>query len=366
MGEHVIEPPYGQNNMAAYRLAQRRKYYPYGGEAVDRMSPAEAERRAAQLGLSSAAAMNKSAEALKLIYDVNESQHNRAVKAKLIEIGNFAGLDLRDLAFVEVLLGTPSAYTFRDPNDGSMAIGMDPGYWHMILLSYLLARMGKQHNDEFWFMGVEYKATQYFYMGQDNGGSELIDYANEIIARSGPGVREMTENFVGAAISMILAHEVGHIALGHVGEGERFRLYPGSSDKTEASIFQDKRKELEADAWAAECLLGMAGNNFKEKTLAVTVPVLLFWLRAVPPLFLQPSTELGRSETNHYPSNSTRARALQHIAADHAIEVRPSNAMVHFVELSAWVSNIVGRWTADPAKQNRRFKKWYERNVGTL
>jgi hypothetical protein len=366
MGEPVIEPPYGQGNMAAYRLAQRRKHFPYGGAVVDRMSPAEVERRAAQLGLSSAAELKKSAAALKLVYDLLESRHYAEVKAKLIEIGKFAGLDLHDLAFVEVLLGSPSAYVFRDPNDGSIAIGMDPGYWHMITLSYLVALMGKQVNDDFWFLGLEFQATQYFYMGQDSGGSELIDYANEIVARSDPGVREMAQNFVGTAIWMILAHEVGHIVLGHVGEGERFRLYPGSADKTEASIFQGQQKELEADAWAAECLLAMAGNNFKEQTLAVTVPALLFWLRAVPPLFIQPSTELARSEAKHYPSNVTRALALQRIAASHAKDVRPSNAMVHFVELAGWVRYIVDRWNADPAGQKRLFEEWHERNAGTL
>jgi hypothetical protein len=118
MGEPVLEPPHGQSNMAAYRLAQRRKHFPYGGAVVDRMSPAEVERRAAQLGLSSAAALKKSAAALKLVSELLESQHYSQVKAKLTEIGKFAGLDLSDIAFVEVLLGSPSAVLLRRADAG--------------------------------------------------------------------------------------------------------------------------------------------------------------------------------------------------------------------------------------------------------
>lgn len=361
MSEPVLEPPHGPQHMAAYQLAQHRKHFPYGSSGFDRMSATEAQKRAAQLGLSSEAA-------LRFVLDELESRHYQQVRTRLMEIGAFAGLDLSDIGYVEILLGTPTALTFRDDNDGSLAIGIDPGFWHMILLSYLLARMANQVDDHFWFLALEFKVSQFFYVGQDTGGAQIIEYANDIVAKSDPGVREMAEAYVGAALSMILAHEVGHIALGHfgAGEGEKFRLDPESDHQNEASIFRDQAKELKADEWAAECLLALAGDNFKEQTLAVTVPALMFWLLAIPPLFIRPPTEIARAVARHHPSNARRALALQSLAGSHANNVRPSNAMKHFVDLAHWVQDIVERWNADPAEQNRQLIEWHERSNDTF
>lgn len=71
------------------------------GVAVDHMSSAEAEQRAAQLCLSYTAA-------LKLVYEQLESRHYSQVRAKLTETGRYTGLNIcMTLVYVEVSGASP-------------------------------------------------------------------------------------------------------------------------------------------------------------------------------------------------------------------------------------------------------------------
>jgi hypothetical protein len=357
MSGPVLEPPFGPQNLAAYKLAQDRRHFPYGTDAVSRMPAAKREELIAQLGLSSGAA-------LELVFDLMEQRHYAEVRAKIMEIGRYAGLDLSDIGYLEILLGAPNVQIVRDPNDGSLALGIDPGVWHRTALSYVLASMGRQVGDFSWYLALEYLAWQYFELGQDNGGAEIIEHAVAVLAKSDPGVQSMAADVLGTAISMMLAHEVGHLALGHrkAAGDESVRLDSGSAQRIEATIYRDHSKEMTADVWAANALLAMAGNDFKQRTLAVTVPALMFWLRAVPALITHRPTEVGREQAKHHPADAKRAASLELLAATHiGTDVAPSNAMATLLDLTKWVRQGVRRWETDRAGQTREFNAWCAR-----
>jgi hypothetical protein len=100
-----------------------------------------------------------------------------------------------------------------------------------------------------------------------------------------------------------------------------------------------KELEREADTWAAEALFGQAGKNFKQQTLALSVPALCFCLSALKSEMCAPAANtIARATAESHPAEMARAQQVHSLARSHANEVAGSDAMKHYVELGFWVN----------------------------
>ncbi|HEY1376951.1 MAG TPA: hypothetical protein VGF55_09160 [Gemmataceae bacterium] len=320
-------------SLAAMNLLQYRERYPYDGAALRSMSESEAARQAERLKLPSAGAAA-------LVADHLEQQMLDFERELVRDLGSSAGQDLSDVALLHVLIDSPNAFTLFDQHDRSYAIGLDPGFWHAICFLYWDAALGQRVNDPRWFLVLATKTVGWFWVGSSKDWTEDADVQVKTILQTAPDLWSFGRDLVNTAISFSVAHEVGHIVLGHL-EGPHAGSVRLSEEgpASRASAMESMEQERAADAWAAEALFRWAGDDFKKQTLVLSVPALCFCLSALKSQMTAPATNaIARATANSHPSDMDRAQRLHTLAGSHANEVAGSNAMKHFVELGYWVN----------------------------
>jgi hypothetical protein len=306
---------------------------PYDGAALRRLPESKAAREAERLGVSSL-------DAAVLAHDLLHRQMLDWERSLVTALGSAAGRDLSDVDVTHVFIDSPNAVTLFDPNDRSYAIGIDPGYWHAIAFLYLDAALGQRVNDPRWFLLLATKTVQWIWIGSETDWTQDLDNTVRRIQETAPDLWGLARDVVNTAIAFTIAHEVGHIVLDHL-EGPHatdLRL-TDRRPASRASAMDSKDQELEADAWAADALFEWAGDDFKKRTLMVSVPALCFCLTALASEMRAPATNaIARATADTHPSGMTRAQALHTRARARASEVEPSGALKHFVELGFWVN----------------------------
>jgi hypothetical protein len=320
-------------SLAAMNLVQYRERYPYGGAALRRMSESKAAREAKRRKVSSVGAAALAADLVER--DLLDFER------KLVrDLGLSAGQDLSDVDVLHIFIDSPNAITLFDPNDRSYAIGVDPGFWHAICFLYWDAALGQRVNDPRWFLILATKTVGWFWVGTSKDWTEDLDAQVEVVQETTPDLWSFGRELVNTAICFTIAHEVGHIVLGHL-EGP----HAGSLCLTEngpasrTSAMDSKDQELAADTWAAEALFRWAGDDFKKQTLVLSVPALCFCLSALKSEMTVPATNaIARATANSHPPDMVRAQQVHTLARSHATEVASSNALKHFVELGFWVN----------------------------
>jgi hypothetical protein len=320
-------------NAAADSLREYRDRYPYDGAGL-RSAPASfGDEEAARLGVSSA-------EAAALVADVVEDRLHANELSLIASLGEYAKQDLSAVAVEHVLIESPNAITVYDPGDDSYAIGLDPAIWHLSALLYLEAGIAQRVDDPKLFLVMASKTVGWFFTGAGQQSwtqdvDDLIEFAN----RATPDLWSLASHVVRTYMNFTVAHEVGHIVLGHL-EGAnvgKVSLTDGRQCRASALKLQDE--EYEADDWAAEALFAVAGTDFTEQTLALTAPALSFSLTALESVLHQPATnEIATAIADSHPPAHERAGRQHERARRHAGEVPGSNAMKHFVELGVWVA----------------------------
>lgn len=322
--------------LAQVNLAQYREGYPYGAAAFGNLSTDVAAQEAARLGVGS----RQAAAFLAHLVDASMIEAERAFVAQLAE---YSGRDLSSVAVDHLYVPSPTAITFYDPNDDSFAIGFDPGMWQAICLLYLDAALGQAADSPQLFLVYATKTVGWFWVGTGNADAAAtdIDFVVEFTQDAAPHLWGFAQDIVETSISFTIAHEVAHIVLDHLASPHAHTVQVGSHSDRKAVVSAMDSYGLEhaADAWAAETLLTLAKDDFKRQTLAVSVPALSFALQAVASAMTEPaSEELARLIGDTHPPHAERARRLATLAATHAGDVAPSNAMKHLVGLGAWVS----------------------------
>lgn len=320
--------------LAAMNLMQHRERYPYGGAALRRMSASNAAREAERRKLPSVGAAALEAEQLE--------RYMLEFERRLVrELGLSAGRDLSDVDVLHIFIDSPNAITLFDPNDRSYAIGVDPGFWHAISFLYWDAALGQRVNDPRWFLILATKTVGWFWTGSSKDWTDDLDTLLEMVRKATPDLWSLGRDLVNTAIAFTIAHEVGHIVLGHLEGSQAGSLSltePGRASR--ASAMDSKELELAADAWAAEALFRWAGDDFKQRTLVLSVPALCFCLSALKSEMTEPATNaIARATADSHPSDMVRAQRVHTLARSHATEVAPSNALKHFVELGVWVND---------------------------
>jgi hypothetical protein len=332
-------------SLAAMNLAQYRDRYPYDGAALLRMPANQAAQQAERLAVSSVGAAALAAD----LVEQNMLDFEREL---VRDLGTLAGRDLSGVDVQHVFIDSPNAITLFDHNDQSYAIGIDPGFWQAICFLYWNAALGQKVNDPRWFLILATKTISWFWTGPSEPGKAVYaKWANQagedihalvnVVQEGNPEIWALSIEFVNTAIAFTIAHEVGHIVLGHL-EGSnagRLRLTETGAE-SRASAMNGKDQELEADAWAAEALFRWAGSDFKKQTTVLSVPALSFCLSALKSELTAPATNaIARATADSHPPDMIRVRQVHALACSHASEVAGSRALDHFVKLGVWVAD---------------------------
>jgi hypothetical protein len=321
--------------LAQMNLAQYREGYPYGAAAFHDLSTDAAAQEAARLGV-------RSAQAAAFLADLVDTSMMEDERVLVAQLAAYSGRDLSSVAVDHLFVPSPTAITFYDPNDDSFAIGFDPGMWQVLCFLYLDAALGQRADSPQLFLVFATKTVGWFWVGAGKAtAAQDIDFTIEFTRAAAPDFWSFAKDVVETSISFTIAHEVGHIVLDHLTgpHAHELRLGPHLDKRGVVSAMDSYEAEHDADAWAAEALLALAKDDFKKQTLAVSVPALSFALLAVASAMHEPaSEELARLIGDMHPPDAERARRLARLAATHATDVAPSNAMKHLVGLGAWVS----------------------------
>ncbi len=80
------------------------------------------------------------------------------------------------------------------------------------------------------------------------------------------------------------------------------------------SAFQQRDAEFEADLWAVESLLKVAGDDFKAQTLTIMSPFLMFTIFDMLARFYKPRNEIAVAMQASHPSYAERAAHLRDFA----------------------------------------------------
>lgn len=319
-------------SLAVLNFQQYRDRYPYDGAAVRRMPPEVASLEMDRFGVSSV-------DALALVADLVEARMLENEKALVGSLGDYAGRDLSAIDVQHVFIDTPNAITLYDPNDDSYAIGIDPGVWQALAALYLDAAMAHRVDDPRLFLVLATRTVGWFWTGSENWAQDLDGFSAFAKANT-PDLWSLAQEVVRTSIAFTVAHEVGHIVLGHLTGGHAGRVEVGDAGASLASALDHEAEEYAADDWAADALFAVASGDFKEQTLALTVPALSFSLAALAADMREPATnEIAVALAGTHPPNVDRARNLHVRAGEHAHEVAGSDAMKHFVELGLWVND---------------------------
>jgi hypothetical protein len=195
-------------SLAAMNLMQYRERYPYDGAALRRMPASEASKQAERLGMPSVVAA--------ALADAVEPQMLDFERKLIRDLGSLAGRDLSDVNVLHIFIDSPNAITLFDPNDRSYAIGIDPGFWQAISFLYWNAALGQRVNDPRWFLILATKTVGWFWTAPSKGRADDIHELVKQVQKFAPDIWSLTPDLLNTAISFTIAHEVGHIVLGHL------------------------------------------------------------------------------------------------------------------------------------------------------
>jgi Zn-dependent protease with chaperone function len=202
---------------------------------------------------------------------IEERQREAALRhiAEVAAAFPAAGLQAIDFQFVRT--STPNAFTARVAKDDSYAIGLDhavPNLLHTLFVAALLAHQC----GEFKLFGVcAARLVGLFFIGQAVEGLEDDMWTlNDVYQRTPASTRSIVDGFGEAVVQFVITHELGHVALGHFARATAPSLTTPSAGTIDVSAF-DHQREFDADAWAMEAMLQIAGKDVRRLTFAAAV-----------------------------------------------------------------------------------------------
>jgi len=322
--------------MAAIQLAHLRKQYMYGRENVEKiMAAGEGEWLKPSLSSSNLAASSP-ADAAEILEKRHHAAGQQQIEKLLSLCKSFHGRV--DFEFVETQ--TPNGFAARHPKDGSHAIGLDPSLWHVFSTLTLAAGMAEQANEPKLLIGAAQRLTISAFLKGALPPSEFEEILRLMWERA-PAMLKLFEKLAAPFyVDFLLAHEVGHIELGHLNEADVKRVQLDPAQEAVPLSALDWEHEFAADRWALEALLTLAGSDNTKLTLVTTLPAIYFDLAALVERLYVPQTDVGRILRDTHPPPRMRADRCRAWAATHT-EIPPNDAMALLVKISWFVRSVL-------------------------
>jgi hypothetical protein len=239
---------------------------------------------------------------------------------------------LDNLEFEFVDSGTPNAVVSHVRADKSFAIGMDPRLDGVLawLIDFAYVTYRKNAPEE--FLQIVTDSVQSTFLRIPLSQKANAFYLNYVkVAES---CRPSWRDWIGPMVAkFLIGHEIGHIYLDHFANGQAacLRLNPQVDRDDEISAF-DYRLEFEADAWAANSMIGGGTGGVLSNLTSRTIPSILFSIFAVIDDLYEPSTTIATTLQKSHPPAWERATELSKIGAlapDVKIPMKDLDALFH-------------------------------------
>jgi hypothetical protein len=251
----------------------------------------------------------------------NESQHHEAFVRNFLQTMDrlYPGSGFQSLGFTFFNTDVPNAVTIHVESDGSYGVGLDYGSVSIFSFTFptlLYSRLNNLENLEWVRALLDIIQIQLLGEHEPSRQRSIVRLAREHEIEA-PASRALE-----MAFRFLIAHELGHIKLGHFENKVATRLSSigTGTDQDKVSIF-DHDSEFAADAWAADALRKVANENPLEQTLACYVPGLIFGIQSLAKEIYEPRTPLARHLMNSHPDPWERAKRLFPI--NHTAEQSP-------------------------------------------
>jgi hypothetical protein len=237
------------------------------------------------------------------------AEHVTFVRDFLVEMtGRYPGSRFEELGITFFNTDSPNAIVLHDRDDDSYAIGIDYGMIFLFsgVFGTLLHSQLLNMENLNWVLALV-DVVLFLFWNQNEGlqqrsHREFLEqrYLQAVSSRA----LEMTFKF-------LVAHELGHIYLGHFRDKQSSRLSAvgTGSDRDEISTF-DHDAEFAADAWGAKVLREIAGDSPVEQALARYIPSLYFGIYSLASTMYVARTPLGKYVNDTHPDAWVRSQRL--------------------------------------------------------
>lgn len=330
---------------AALRLQHMRKQHIYTLEHNRRITAAGLDKHIR----GALAATGRAGADPGLVAEIME-QHQRKTILAFISTLAAAAPDAKfcNVEFNFVTIGIPNAFAAHVVSDESYAIGLDHAAPVMLNILFVAALIAYDKKDFSIFascaaeiVGCLFNIKHFFDTRNDDDFAAGMYMLHQYYRQSSRGIQEIIDGFGISATHFIVAHELGHIQLGHFQKQRVSALQLSNGDaQTDVSAFPDHACEFEADLWAAEWLLKSAGTDVRQQTFAVIVPFLCFTILTFTSRLHEPAVAIGRLLRSTHPPDAARASRL----ADYAgrqLHVPPTNALDMLVKLTSFLQDEI-------------------------
>jgi hypothetical protein len=250
-----------------------------------------------------------------------------------------AGLQAIDFQFVPT--SVPNAFTARVAKDESCAIGLDHGVLGLLHPLMVLAMLAQQFGKFGIFGEGAARLVSLFFIGRPVDGLEAdLRMLGDKYANADDSTRQIIDGFGQGVVDFVIAHELGHVALGHFLRAKAPTLASPTDGPMAVSAF-DHEREFEADAWAMEALLLVAGGDVRRLTFAVAAPFLSMTMLSYVARLHEPTTDVGRLLRATHPPERERAARLRKLAATQAARVPATNALQLLVRIDRFLHDHI-------------------------
>ncbi len=325
-------------SLASLNLQHRRKQHLFTQAHIDKLVDAGVADHvtAAIPAWTGVADPGKAAEMV-------EARQRAAVLRHIAEVATaFPAAGLQGVDFQFVPTYTPNAFTARVAKDDSYAIGLDyavPNLLHTLFVAAMLAN--QTGNFDFFGTGCA-RLVSLFHVGRPAPGlEEDLLMLHEVYRNTPESTRAIIDGFGQSVVEFVITHELGHIALGHFLRAKAPSLSTPQAGPIDVSAF-DHQREFDADAWAMEALLRVAGDDPRRLTFAAAVPFLSMTMMSFASRLHKPATDIGRLLRDTHPPEAERAARLRALAAKQTERVPVTNALALLVKIDRFLYDHIG------------------------
>lgn len=322
-------------DLASIQLQHLRKGYIYGGPHVAQIAAKGEGKWVAQ----ALASTDLSSQSLASAADIIDKRHRRSALAYIERLLSNDRAHNYHVDFQFVESHTPNGFAAWHPGDNSYAIGIDPALWSSFSVLTLAAILAYDTREPDILLGMAQRFARSLFHKSPVRAEDFEELISLMYERAPVLAKQLSELSGPFYVQLLIAHEVGHIVLGHLLETAARRFSFGDGEKPIPISGMKWEDEFAADTWALDNLLNLAGVDIVQRTLAV-LPVLFFDLLAIVESLHMPETEIARVLRESHPPPRERANHCHAWAARH-VEVPPTPAMALLVNVAQFTRKIL-------------------------
>jgi hypothetical protein len=234
--------------------------------------------------------------------------------------GLFEGSRFDRVGVVFLATDAPDAVTTYVQKDNSFAIGLDHSMTVLfsVVFSALLDAKIRCDENLTWVMALHDFVLKIFARQSSSAIDQRI-----LERRYAPSIEAYAKEAAAMAERFLVAHELGHIYLGHLHQRRMLLVsLPANADREAELAKFDQNAEFEADEWGARLLRQAAGTDLLSLALASCVPQIYFGIFSMARLLYVPRDVLGKVLRDSHPDPWERTNRLVKCAASD--EKKPS------------------------------------------